>query len=79
MSDLKWPTAIEDGVRAVSIASKAMFVLYCIGIAATSITFITALLGVATGGRGSAILNFIINLVSLDTCAQSETPTYKIL
>lgn len=67
MSDLKWPTAIEDGVKAISIASKAMFVLYCIGIAATGIAFIAALVGVVTGGRGSAILNFILNLVSLDT------------
>lgn len=43
-----------------------MFVLYCIGIAATGIALIAALVGVATGGRGSALLNFILNLVSQD-------------
>lgn len=66
MSDLKWPAAIENGVKAVSIASKAMFVLYCIGIAATGIAFIAALAGVGTGGRGSVLLSFILNLVSQD-------------
>lgn len=64
LSDLKWPAAIQDGVKAVNIASKAMFVLYCIGIAATGIAFIAALVGVVTGGRGSALLNFILNLLA---------------
>lgn len=43
-----------------------MFILYCIGIAATGLAFIAALVGITTGGRGSALLNFILNLVSQD-------------
>ena len=63
LADLKWPKEIEDGIKAAKIASDAMFVLYCVGIAASGLALITAVLGVLAGGRLSACVNFFLSIV----------------
>lgn len=48
----------------VETASKVMFILYCIGIAATGLALIGAFFGVFTMGRLSAAVNLMLTLVS---------------
>lgn len=64
LTDLHWPSAINDAVHAVEIASNAMFVLYCIGVAATGLALLGAFLGVLSGGRIAALINNALSLVS---------------
>ena len=64
LSDLQWPSAIQDGIRAVELGSKIMFVLYCMGAAATGIALVGALIGVFAAGRLSAFVNFMFAIVS---------------
>jgi len=63
ISDLKWPSAIQDGIRAVELATKVMFVLYCVGAAAAGGALVGALLGVWASGRLSAVVNLMVALV----------------
>ncbi|KAL9598048.1 MAG: hypothetical protein Q9219_004742 [cf. Caloplaca sp. 3 TL-2023] len=65
LSDLQWPSAIKDAVHAVEIASKAMFVLYCIGVAATGMAVLGAFLGVFSGGRIAALANNGLSLLAM--------------
>jgi len=60
LSDIKWPDEIEDVAQAVDITAKAMFVLYCIGIAFVGIAVAGAFFGFIASGRMSALLNFIL-------------------
>lgn len=64
LDDLHWPSAIKNAVRAVEIASKVMFVLYCIGVAATGLALFGAFLGVLSGGRLAALINNMLAFVS---------------
>lgn len=66
LDDLKWPDAIRDVVAVVETASKIMFVLYCMGIAATGLALVGAIFGVFTTGRLSAIVNLMLTFVSQD-------------
>ena len=66
LSDLHWPSGIKDAVTAVEVASKAMFVCYCIGAAFAGLAFFGAIVGVVSGGRLSSFLNFLLDIVSLD-------------
>ena len=64
LTDLEWPSAIKDAVRAVEVASKAMFVLYCIGVAAAGLALAGAFLGVASEGKLTALVDAMLSLVS---------------
>lgn len=64
LNDLHWPSAIKDAVHAVEIASKVMFVLYCIGVAATGLALLGAFFGVLSGGRLAALINNMLAFVS---------------
>ena len=64
LTDLHWPNEIEDGVRAIEVASKVMFIFYCIGIGFTGLALIGAAGGVAANGRISALVNFLLDIVS---------------
>ncbi|KAL8800807.1 MAG: hypothetical protein Q9182_004915 [Xanthomendoza sp. 2 TL-2023] len=57
LADLHWPSAIKDAVHAVELASKAMFVIYCIGAAATGLALAGAFLGVLFDGRAVPLIN----------------------
>ncbi|KAL8963360.1 MAG: hypothetical protein Q9183_005020, partial [Haloplaca sp. 2 TL-2023] len=62
LADLEWPDTIKDAVRAVEIASRAMFVMYCVGVAATGLALIGAFYGVVKGGRIAFLLNNFLAL-----------------
>lgn len=64
LTDLEWPSAIKSAVRAVEVASKVMFVLYCISVGAVGLALIGAFGGLVREGRLAAIGNNIISLVS---------------
>ena len=63
LTDLKWPKAIQDGIRTVELASKIMFVLYCIGAASVGVALLGAMIGVLASGRLSAAVNFMTTMV----------------
>ena len=63
LTDLHWPNKIEDAVRSVELASKVMFIFYCIGIGFAGLAVIGAAFGVLAEGRISALLNFILDVV----------------
>jgi len=64
LSVIKWPDEIEDTAQEVEMAVRAMFVLYCIGIALTVIALVGSFVGFITSGRISALLNFMLSLLS---------------
>ncbi len=63
LTDLKWPSAIQDGIRAIELASKVMFVVYCIGASAVGVALLGAILGIFFSGRLSAVVNVMIATV----------------
>ncbi|KAL9004146.1 MAG: hypothetical protein Q9188_003016 [Gyalolechia gomerana] len=65
LTDLQWPSAIKDAVHAVKVASRAMFVLYCIGVAAAGLALLGAFLGVFSGGRIAALANNGLALLAM--------------
>ncbi|KAL9102450.1 MAG: hypothetical protein Q9163_002411 [Psora crenata] len=65
LTDLKWPRAIQDGIKAIVLASKVMFFLYCIGVAATGLAFIGACLGIFAGSRLSAMVNLMVSMIAV--------------
>ncbi|MCJ1292135.1 hypothetical protein MMC34_003685 [Xylographa carneopallida] len=64
LSELKWPSAIKDAIVAVETASKVMFVLYFIGVGFAGLALIGAFIGFFVGGRFSAALNVMLDLMS---------------
>lgn len=65
LSDLGWPDALTDGIHALRIAFKVMFVFYIIAIIFTGLSVLGALIGVILSGRLSAFANWALSLVSL--------------
>lgn len=67
LTELGWPDSIDDAIRAVEVASNAMFVLYCIGIAFSALALVLALASVfftAKGGKLSACANVGVELIA---------------
>lgn len=64
LTDIHWPSEIEDAIRAVEITSKVMFIFYCIGIGLVGLALIGAAWGVLANGRISAFVNFTLDIVS---------------
>lgn len=60
ISDLDWPSDIDTGLRALHVAQKATFVLYCIGIGLIGVATIFAILSVFLSGRLSAFVNVLL-------------------
>jgi len=46
LSDISWPSSIQDGLDTLSTALDATFVLYCIGIAAAGLAILTSLIAI---------------------------------
>lgn len=65
LSDLQWPSEVEDAVETFTIAMRAMFVLYCIGLGFAGLSIIGALITFFAHGLVGAFVNFMLNLVSL--------------
>ena len=64
LTDLQWPSSIQKGIDAVKLASNAMFVLYCIGIASVGLALIGSFMGVISAGRFVAMVNAMLAFVS---------------
>jgi hypothetical protein len=64
LTDLGWPDEVDDAISALEVASNAMFVLYCIGIAFAGLALISALVSIFFSGRLSAFANIIIDLIA---------------
>ena len=65
LSDLKWPSAIQDAVKAVRIASKVMFVCYCIGAACAAAAILGGIVGILFWCNLTAFSNTLLDLVSI--------------
>ena len=63
LTDLNWPTAIENGVHAVKGATDVIFVLYLAGAIATGMALIAALVGVREVFRYSAMICSMLSSV----------------
>lgn len=63
LQDLHWPSAIQDGIRTLEIASKVMVILYCAGIAVTGLTVIGSIIGFIVGDALSATVNLLLATV----------------
>lgn len=61
VSDLRWPEGVSDGIRALRIAARAAFVLYCIAIAFEGIALILAMVSFFLEGRLSAFANMFVD------------------
>ena len=82
LSDIDWPSDIQDGLDALNIALDALFVLYAVGIAAAGLSIFTSLVAfflhgsrlVSFGNWGLASLSFFTLLVAsiIITIVQKE-------
>ncbi|KAF2172507.1 hypothetical protein M409DRAFT_50195 [Zasmidium cellare ATCC 36951] len=61
VNDLDWPEDITNGIRALQVAAKATFVLYCIAIGFIGIALILAVVSIFSDGRLSALLNVMVD------------------
>ena len=64
LTDLGWPSEVDSAIHALEIASNAMFVLYCIGIAFAFLALLSALISIFFAGRLSAFVNIGIDLIA---------------
>lgn len=64
LSDLKWPDQITNGVKAINVASRAMFFFYIIGIGAAGIAMIGSVFGLLAYEHKVALANLGITSVS---------------
>ena len=64
LTELDWPSAIDDGVKALHVAQKAAFILYCIAIALIAVAVLFALISVFLNGRLSAFLNILLSTLA---------------
>jgi hypothetical protein len=79
LTDLHWPSEIEDAAKAVEVASKVMFIFYCIGVGFAGLALIGAAWGALANGRISPFVNFTLDIVSPSNLqnAGKMTPTYS--
>lgn len=64
LTDLGWPDEIDDAITALEVASNAMFVLYCIGIAFAFLALVSAVVSIFASGRLSAASNIVIDMIA---------------
>lgn len=60
----RWPSAIQDALKAIQVASKVMFLLYCIGISCVGLALVGSLIGLFATGRLFTAVNFMTSIVS---------------
>lgn len=61
LTDLEWPSQVDDGLHALKVASQATFVLYCIAIGFMALAMLTALLSFFFEGRLSSFINVVVD------------------
>lgn len=67
LSDLHWPSEIEDAVKTIEVASKVMFVFYILAILFAGFSLLGAIWGVFSSGRLSAFINFLLDMLAFLT------------
>ena len=60
LTDIHWPEEIDDGLAALKIAQKAVFVLYCLSIGLIFFATLGAVAGLFTNGRTGPLVNGLI-------------------
>lgn len=78
LADLSWPADLEKGVKALRIAMKASFVLYCIGIVFAFLTILVSIFWIVTGGRLSATLEILTAVLAFLTLAIASAITTAV-
>jgi hypothetical protein len=73
LDDLNWPEEIQNGVDALHALQKAVFILYCIGIALTFVALLTALVAVFATGRLTALINIMTSALAWIALAIAST------
>lgn len=66
LPDLSWPSALQDGIGMAKHATRVMFVLYCLGVAATGLALGGVLFGMVVVGRLNAIFNVLLTMVNFE-------------
>lgn len=64
VSDINWPDTITDDFGVMEVTTKAMSVLYIIGVVATGVTFLMEILLTQAGGRPSMMAHLFFTVVS---------------
>ncbi|KAI9815396.1 MAG: hypothetical protein M1832_005466 [Thelocarpon impressellum] len=64
VDDLKWPAEIDDGIRALRTAFRAMFVVYVIAIILAGGLILTSAAGVFSSSRLFAVMNTVVALMA---------------
>ncbi|CRG86807.1 hypothetical protein PISL3812_03819 [Talaromyces islandicus] len=71
VSDINWPDTITDDFGVMETTTKAMSVLYIIGVAATGVTFLIEILLTQAGGRPSMMAHLFFTVASFSSCLLS--------
>lgn len=72
LPDLKWPSALEHGLGVAKLATHVMFVLYCLGVAATGLALIGGFFGIVVMRRLTAILNVTLAMIAFLSLAMAS-------
>lgn len=76
LTALHWPHSISNGLSALKILQKAVFVFYCLAITFLSLSILAAGIGVFLEGRLSCLINFLVEgLAALTLCLASVLVT----
>ncbi|PNS18173.1 SUR7 family protein pun1 [Sphaceloma murrayae] len=64
VSDLNWPSQIDDGIRALHTVQRATFVIYCVAIGLIALATIAAIISIVFSGRLSACGNILLSFLA---------------
>lgn len=64
VSDINWPDTITDDFAVMEVTTKAMSVLYILGVMFTGVTFLMEILLTQAGGRPSMMAHLFFTVVS---------------
>lgn len=79
LSDLHWPSAIDDAVKTIEAATKAMFVFYVIGVIFAGFAVLGATWGVFAEGRLPALANSLLDVLAFLTVGVASAISTVIL
>ncbi|OBT88152.1 hypothetical protein VE02_03534 [Pseudogymnoascus sp. 03VT05] len=79
LADLGYSEDIKNGIKAFNIAMTAMFILHCIGAAASGLCIIVALTSFFSTGRLTSCLNFLLAIIAFLALAISSAIVTAII
>ncbi|MCJ1426663.1 hypothetical protein MMC29_004566, partial [Sticta canariensis] len=79
LPDLEWPSAIQDGVGMAERTIRAMFVFYCIGVAATGLALVGVVFGMLVVNKLTAIFNFMLTMSAFISLALASIISTKFI